>query len=128
MGRKIIIEAVESFEDLRFPYCKDPKSVGDWFVDSDGNHRIMVVGNDPFEDCEAFLFAIHELIEYKLCRFAGIEQNLVDEFDARFEGFGEPGEDENCPYFEQHRRAMVVEYILATWLGINKYDVRTSSS
>jgi len=124
MSRKIIIESVESPSSMRFPYCNDPESLGDWYVDDDGNTRVVIVGTDPLDDDQAFLVAIHEIVEMKLCRKEGVPQESVDEFDAQFKGPGEPGEDPRAPYFDQHRKALIVEYLLATWLNMEHYDSR----
>ena len=124
MSRKIIIEAVPDASRLRVPYCDDPEAVGDWFADDQGNYHIVVVGCDPLHDDYALLVAVHELIEYKLCMDHGITQETVDDFDAKFFGPGEPGEAPDSPYFEQHRKAKIIEYLLASWLELKKYDVK----
>jgi hypothetical protein len=110
---KIIIECLTQGE-MRYD------TTGDWFFDKDGNLIIQVVGGDPLDHDEAFLVALHELIEVKLCHLAGVTQGAVDAFDFAFKGEGEPGDDPKAPYRKQHRQAMMVEHLMALFMG--KYD------
>ena len=114
MGHKIIIEAL-SHEAMRYD------TLGDWFRDENGNMVIQTVGADPITDDAAFLVALHELVEAKLCANAGITQAQVDEFDLAFEGEGEPGDSPDAPYREQHRKAMLIEHMMASFLGLTDY-------
>ena len=119
----IIIEGVGSHQQ-RYD------TLGDWHWDVHGNLRIAVCdggGNetDPFENDEAFLIALHELVEAKLCHRAGITQGAVDAFDMRFVAdgrrTGEPGDDPEAPYRVQHRQAMLIEHMMAVFLGKTDY-------
>jgi hypothetical protein len=111
---KIIIEYLPQ-DRMRYD------TTGDWFFDAEGNLVIQVVGGDPFDQDEAFLVALHELVEVKLCHSAGITQGAVDAFDFTFEGEGEPGDHPDAPYREQHRRAMLIEHLMANFLGKTDY-------
>lgn len=111
---RIIIEAKPEGE-MRY------STSGDWFVDQVGDLRIQSIGIDPLAQDEAFLVALHELVEAKLCRHAGITEAEVDAFDLAFAGIGEPGDACNCPYRRQHRQAMLIEHLMANFLGRDMY-------
>jgi hypothetical protein len=112
-GMKIIIEALPQNEVRN-------SQLGDWF-ERDGNLIIQVAGVNPFHHDEAFLVAIHELVEAKLCARNHIPQIEVDEFDENFTGDGEPGDAWNAPYRREHRKAMLIEHLMADWLGLAGY-------
>ena len=116
---QIIIESCE-FSQQRY------QTLGDWLYDNFGNLRISVCdagGNatDPLENDEAFLIALHELVEAKLCHRAGITQGAVDAFDFAFRGNSEPGDHPEAPYRVQHRQAMLIEHMMAHFLGLTTY-------
>jgi hypothetical protein len=111
---KIIIECLPQSQ---MRYC----TTGDWFFDKEGNLIIQVVGGDPLDHDEAFLVALHELVEVKLCHKAGVTQAAVDGFDFTFSGDGEPGDHPEAPYREQHRKAMLIEHLVANFLGKTDY-------
>ena len=111
---RIIIEAV-SADQQRYD------TLGDWFWDAEGNLIIRVVGNDPMDEDEVFLLALHELVEAKLCFNAGIPQGAVDAFDMAYTGQGEPGDEANAPYRMQHRRAALIEHLVANFLDLMDY-------
>jgi len=103
---------------MRPPYDKDGS--GDWFVSDDGDIVIRSVGDEILSD-ETFLVALHELVEMKLCDKAGVSQKDVDGFDASYRGEGEPGDDENAPYRNEHRKACLFEFLMADMLGMAGY-------
>jgi hypothetical protein len=111
--RRIVVEALPQSK-MRYG------TIGDWF-ERDGDVVIQAVGVDPLSHDEAFLVALHELVEMKLCAKAGITQKEVDAFDAAHKGDGEPGDEWNAPYREQHRKAMIIEHLMANFLGITDY-------
>jgi hypothetical protein len=50
----------------------------------------------------------------------------VDDFDAQFteERHGdddEPGDDPRAPYRRQHRAAMLIEHMMASFMGLDSY-------
>lgn len=119
---RIIIETID------FDKTRIKGHVGDWFYDQHGDLRITVVASDILPNVqgtifssEIFLIALHELIEARLCMSDGIDQEDVDAFDAAWRGETEPGDDGNAPYRRQHRRACLVEFMMAEWLGIDGY-------
>lgn len=113
MVHKIIIEAIPQ-KDQRYD------TSGDWLFDDEGNLRIFVTGESIIHD-EAFLIALHELVEVKLCHKRGISQAAVDDFDFNFKGDGEPGDDPKAPYRLEHRQAMLIEHQVANFLGLLPY-------
>jgi len=112
--RCIFLSAVEQSE-MRPPYQED--GLGDWYHTGYGHWIVRSVGHDILDD-ETFLVALHELVEMKLCHNAGITQESVDAFDAAYNGDGEPGDEEDCPYRRQHRQACLVEFLVADMIGI----------
>lgn len=115
--RRIIIEAVAQHE-MRSPYADD--GLGDWFINDDGDIVIRAVGDNPLDD-ETFLVALHELVEFALCAKRGISQEIVDAFDMGYKGDGEPGDDPDSPYRAEHRKAMLIEMLMANFLGLIEY-------
>lgn len=111
--RKIIIEAVSASEQ-RYD------TEGDWFFNAAGDLVIRTTGISALEG-QAFLVALHELIEAKLCHERRIPQTAVDEFDLGFKGEGEPGDAWNAPYRREHRFAMLIEHLMAHELGLARY-------
>ena len=99
-------------------------TLGDWIVDADGNLTIRA-SEDAGED-QAFLVALHELVEFWLCRKEGVSQEAVDDWDRSFiapadDPGAEPGDW--GPYQVQHRRACLVEFLVASFLGNHAYGI-----
>lgn len=119
--RRIVIEAVRQ-DAMRAPYDQQD-TAGDWFTESDGTLVIRATGTD-LADPDTFLLALHELVEAYLCRHRGIDQALVDDFDARMSRHSAPGElgdHPGSPYRAEHRQAMLIEHLMANFLGIINY-------
>jgi len=99
------------------------ETVGDWWWGADGTweFRVSNMGNWRFE----MLVAIHELAECAMCRFWGISQVDVDDFDKVFEAnrvegnTDEPGDDPKAPYRNYHCIATGIERVMATMLGVS---------
>lgn len=108
---------------MRPPYDQGDAG-GDWLYESDGTLVIRSIGAS-FDDPETFLFALHELVEAYLCRREGVSQEAADEFDARIDDQlgedDEPGDHPGAPYRTQHRRAMLIEHLMASFLGLDSY-------
>lgn len=117
---RIIIEAVPQ-SAMRPPYDQEANGAGDWLFDAEGNLVIRSSGTD-LSDPETFLFALHELCEAVLCFHEGVSQEEVDAFDRAVATHGEePGDHPQAPYRTQHRRAMLVEHLMANFLGLTDY-------
>jgi hypothetical protein len=118
---RIIIEAVTPAQARLPVYAQE--GCGDWFSDRDGNLLIQVVTEgerDVMDRSDLFLIALHELVEAVLCRHTGVPQGAVDAFDMKFIGEGEPGDHLDAPYQRQHRASMMIEHLMAIFLG--RYD------
>lgn len=118
---RIVIEAVAP-QEMR-PQYQDPDGCGDWYRDRNGDLVVRVSTSSDLDDPLTFLFAVHELVEAKLCLARGIAQEEIDAFDAAFIGDGEPGDDTAAPYRREHRQACLVEFLLADMLNIDGYGV-----
>jgi hypothetical protein len=70
------------------------------------------------------LVAVHELVEWALCKHRNVKEKDVDRFDTDFTGCGEPGDDPKAPYHREHVFATKIERLLANELGVdwNAYD------
>ena len=112
------------------------KTVGDYFEDREGKmqFRVSDMRNSDYE----FLVLIHELIEWYLCRRAGVKIEDIDAFDMKFErereegkhsDDAEPGDHPSAPYGWAHRFATKIEKKLAKRLGVDwgTYDKRVAS-
>lgn len=108
---RIIIDTIPA-GNMRYDTC------GDW-REEDGALVVEVSDEVPAE--ERFLVALHELVEAELCRRRGIGQAEVDAFDMAFKGEGEPGDDPAAPYRREHRQAMLIEHMMANFLGLTGY-------
>jgi len=79
----------------------------------------------------AFLVALHEMIEYELCKMHGITDREVVAFDVTFEAErrmnlhpvdAEPGDHPKAPYRNEHEFATMVEMMVAHKLGVSWSD------
>lgn len=110
----IVVNAIP-MGDLRYP------TAGDWYYDlHSGVHRIQVceLGDWRYE----FLVALHELVEMALCRHHGVSQKEVDDWDLAHPDADEPGELPDCPYFEMHAFATLIERMMAWALAVKWAD------
>jgi hypothetical protein len=111
-------------------------TVGDYWEDEEGVLQIRVseLGNWK----ENFLVAIHEMIEFHLCKHKGITNETITNFDLYYEkrreqGLvtenSEPGFSQDAPYKNQHMISTGVELILAALLSVDwlSYDTKVNS-
>jgi hypothetical protein len=74
----------------------------------------------------AWLIAMHELVEQRLTEERGISESTIDAFDAAFVLCGgeadEAGNEEDCPYKNEHRFSENIERMLAHELGVDFLD------
>jgi hypothetical protein len=112
--------------------CQRYNTAGDFYM-KDGILYIMVSETGVF--FFNALIAIHEFVEYLLCRYAGITIEQIDCFDIAFEkkrkkgNLDEPGDDPKCIYKRQHLLATGIEKIVASCLGVcwKSYNDRLDS-
>lgn len=112
------IEVVEH-RNQRYP------TSGDWQFDQITEEltiRVSRLGNWRYE----MLIAVHELVEFVLCRDRGINEMDVDKFDLGFEARrsfepleDEPGDMVSAPYRDEHCFAMGIERLLCSALKIS---------
>jgi hypothetical protein len=100
------------------------ETVGDWIPGDPENGRPheIIVSQTGDEDAN-IVCALHELIEFWLCRKHGVEETKVSEFDKAFDG-EDPGADEDAPYHDEHMAATGIELSFLTMIGkpIKEYD------
>lgn len=106
---KIIIETIPH-EQHRYT------TVGDWWFDSNGDLQIRV--SKLSDEKREMLIAVHELVEVLTCKYEGVTQEMVDQFDMKDFDYKlhpdeEPGDASEAPYKSQHCLATGVERILA---------------
>lgn len=98
-------------------------TVGDYFYNGldEIAVRTSAMGDERYEA----LVLLHEFVELVLMRARGIPLRASDEFDKAFEAAGkpgEPGDDDECPYKEEHAVATHLESLLAKELGVDWDD------
>jgi hypothetical protein len=116
---KIVIEVIPH-SSQRYP------TVGDWYRDQEDTLHIKVsnMNNSKYE----FLVAFHELIEEALCHDREIQQDIVDEYDKKYEAArsendtSEPGDSKLAPYRKEHFFATSLERLMAAELGVDWSD------
>ena len=99
------------------------QTVGDWIPGKPANILVSNMKDERY----VFLVALHELVEYELCRMKGIGDERVVEFDRKFEGerrrglhcvWEEPGDDPRAPYRSEHQFATMIERLVAQKLAV----------
>jgi hypothetical protein len=123
---KIVIETI--------PHKKQRyETVGDYWEDKDGTLHIRVseMKNEMYNG----MVAVHELVEFLLCRHNNITEQAITDFDVAFEkrrkkgNEDEPGFDNKSPYRKEHTIASAVELMMcaATGVSLNDYDKKVKS-
>lgn len=60
-----------------------------------------------------YLVAIHEIVEALLCKYNGVSEESVDDWDMNHLDSGDPANESGCPYWPHHFLAQSIEYNLA---------------
>lgn len=103
------------------------ETVGDWIPGKPAQIRVSKMGDQRY----VFLVALHEMIEYELCRMHGITDKEVVAFDVNFEAErrmnlhsvdAEPGDHPKAPYRNEHQFATMIEMMVAQKLGVSWSD------
>ncbi len=93
----------------------------DWFFDSQGDLQVRICPMSNWR--HEFLLGIHEAVEAAMCRYNGVSQKEVDEFDRKYdethENDIEAGDDPAAPYAREHCFATAIERILCAELGVH---------
>ena len=118
MNRKV------DFLISQVPHSKQRyETVGDWIPGRPAEIRVSRMKDQRY----VFLVALHEMIEYELCKKNGISDNEVVAFDVNFEAErrrnmhpveAEPGNDPRAPYRNEHDFATMIEMMVAQKLGV----------
>jgi len=110
---KFVLEVIDKSE-MRYP------TVGDWqeVETPDGTPFVRVQVADTGNSDYNFLVAVHELVEYYLCKRFGIREEEVSFFDETHPDSDEPGDENDAPYRAPHCLATGVERILAAALNV----------
>lgn len=99
-------------------------TAGDWFI-KDGVLEIRASEMDDQQ--HSVLIILHELVEALVTSAGDVDAlpklaEITDEFDTRHKDYGEPGFRPDCPYYEGHAIATVVEHLAAMSWGTNWND------
>ena len=103
------------------------ETVGDWIPGRPAQIRVSKMKDQRY----VFLVALHEMIEYELCKMHGITDREVVAFDVNFEAErrmnlhpidAEPGNHPKAPYRSEHEFATMVEMMVAQKLGVSWSD------
>jgi hypothetical protein len=92
-------------------------TMGDWqFIADDLEVKVTDLGDERMN----LALAIHEIVEAYLCKAHGISERDVDIWDLSYpKERGEPGEDVQCPYHNEHMIAQSIEYLVLNALGVS---------
>lgn len=90
---------------------------GDYQINPATNALDVRISDTKNQDYN-FLVTVHEIIEAYLCLKRKIDYNLITEFDVKFHGKGEPGDDKHSPYRREHKFSTQIEKKLAKELGV----------
>ena len=103
------------------------ETVGDWIPGKPAQIRVSKMKDQRY----VFLVALHEMIEYELCKMHGITDEEVVAFDVNFEAErkmnlhpvdAEPGDHPKAPYRNEHEFATMIEMMVAQKLGVSWSD------
>ena len=103
------------------------ETVGDWIPGKPAQIRVSKMKDQRY----VFLVALHEMIEFELCKMHGIKDREVVAFDVNFEAErrmnlhpvdAEPGDHPKAPYRSEHEFATVIEKLVAQKLGVSWSD------
>lgn len=103
------------------------ETVGDWIPGKPAQIRVSKMKDQRY----VFLVALHEMIEFELCKMHGITDREVVAFDVNFEAErrmnlhpidAEPGDHPKAPYRDEHEFATMVEMMVAQKLGVSWSD------
>jgi hypothetical protein len=99
-------------------------TVGDWqYSTNELGGLDLSIKVSEMKDFRYFLIvAVHELIESILCKWNGVKESQVDEWDISHPYDIEPGEIKESPYYREHLVASIVENVLGHELDINWPD------
>lgn len=90
---------------------------GDYWTDAEVLHFRVNQMSDWRSEAAVFL---HEFVEKMLTIQRNIDEKSIDRFDMyEYQGSGEPGDDPDCPYRNEHRTAENLERLFIEALGMH---------
>ncbi len=107
------------------------ETVGDWIPGKASGKPAQIRVSKMRDQRYVFLVALHEMIEYELCKMHGITDDEVVAFDVNFEVErkqnlhpvdAEPGDHPKAPYRSEHEFATSIEMMVAQKLGVSWSD------
>ena len=121
-------DVIPLFTISQVPHRKQRyETVGDWIPGRPAQVRVSKMKDQRY----VFLVALHEMIEYELCKMHGITDREVVAFDVNFEAErrmnlhpldAEPGDHPKAPYRTEHQFATMIEMMMAQKLGVSWSD------
>lgn len=114
---------------ITIPHNKQRYStLGDYFTDENGVEQFRVSDLGDYRMELAIL--VHEIVENYLCKYKGIKEQDIMNFDLMFEKERdegkwtdeEPGDDPRSIYNKEHQIATFIERALISYFGINWED------
>lgn len=97
-------------------------TVGDYYIDPKEPGHMIIKVSHLSDWRHVVLVALHELVEVILNRYNNIPFKLIDQFDMDWEpppDIDEPGNDPECPYWDEHQIAEGFERMLAALLQVD---------
>jgi hypothetical protein len=88
-----------------------------------GRDDLYYISKNPLGWRAELAVLIHEMIEFNLCKEAGIKEKDITKFDIE-SGLSDPGASKAAPYYEQHKIATKIEKQVVKALGLSweEYD------
>ena len=101
-------------------------SAGDYWTKNNGfglnidEYRVSILPQGWRAELAVF---VHEMVEFELCKEAGIKEEDITKFDIE-SGHPDPGTLKESPYYDQHKIATKIEKYIIKQLGLDwkEYD------
>jgi hypothetical protein len=99
-------------------------TVGDYYTNDEGQDQLRV--SEDTDHVYEMAVILHELVEMCWARDHGVGNDIIDAFDNEFEQLirdgkesedAEPGDHPDCPVYEGHQMASVIERAFITMMG-----------
>jgi hypothetical protein len=118
--KKITIEFTDNPNDI------SNHGIGTYYYLPSGELLVRSYMKDGKSFNEAWLIAMHELIEQRLTEQRGIPEPVIDDFDRMLDERGEDadfgGDHPDSPYRKEHRFSENIERLLAHELSIDWFE------
>lgn len=102
-------------------------TMGNWrefpavdFTDSVPYKEGLVIEVDDMNDWrKELIVAIHEMVEWALCKHRGIAEATVSDFDKSHLESPQPGDEPDAPYRKEHEFATDIERLIGRELNVD---------